>query len=85
LILKTPGVLGEAKFIQIAKSLKLDEKIFRSCLAEERPSAQIKDNINEANTLEITGVPYIYVNDKDFRGQVSFEEIKAVIDSKLKK
>jgi protein-disulfide isomerase len=85
LILNAQGVLGEEQFIQIAKSLKLDEKTFRSCLVEERPSAQIIDNITEANTLEITGVPDIFVNDKEFSGQVSLEELRQVVESRLKK
>jgi protein-disulfide isomerase len=62
----------------------LDLKTFKTCLSEERPSALINDNITEADTLEITGVPFIYVDDKDFFGQVSFEEIKTLVDSRLK-
>jgi len=85
LVVEAKGILGEAQFVEFAQSLKMDVNIFKACLAEERPSAQIKDNITEANTLEITGVPYIYVNDKEFFGQVSFEELKQIVESKLKK
>jgi protein-disulfide isomerase len=85
LILKSQGILGDTQYIEFAKSLKLDEKNFRSCLSEERPSAQIVDNITEANTLEITGVPDIFVNDKEFSGQVSLEELQQVVESRLKK
>jgi len=69
----------------IAKELKLNEKKFKSCLDNNETGALIQDNIQEANALNITGIPYIYVNDKEILGEISVEELKSMIELELKK
>ncbi|MBU0647040.1 DsbA family protein [Patescibacteria group bacterium] len=76
--------LNQDKFIELAKQLDLKEKKFKQCLAEKTPQQQIKNNMLEANALEITGIPFIYVNQQEIMGQISEKELIAIIEAELK-
>ncbi|MEK7557820.1 MAG: thioredoxin domain-containing protein [Patescibacteria group bacterium] len=76
--------LNQDKFIKIAKQLNLKENKFKQCLTERTPQQQIKNNMLEANALEITGIPFIYVNQQEIMGQTSEEELIAIIEAELK-
>lgn len=77
--------LSQTKFIELAQRLNLNEEKFKECLASKETNNYLKQNVNEANALEITGVPFIYVNDQEVMGEVSWEELKDIIESELKK
>jgi predicted DsbA family dithiol-disulfide isomerase len=85
LLFANSKILNDAKFLEIAKAVKLNESAFKECMQGSAADALIKDNMNEANILEITGVPFIYVNNEEMMGQTSFEDMKRIIDNKLKK
>lgn len=70
-------------FIQIAKKLKLNEAEFNNCLQSSRGRQFVNDNIKEANALEITGVPFIYVNDQEIMGEATYDELERVVKIEL--
>ncbi len=77
--------LSQLTFLKIADSLNLDRKDFIRCLDNDNIKQLIKDNIEEANALDITGVPFIYVNDREVMGQVDLEELERIIEVELDK
>jgi protein-disulfide isomerase len=77
--------LGGGKFIELAKNLKLDGGKFEKCLSDGRYKQQIIDNLLEANALEINGVPFVYVNNQEVMGEISFEDLEEMIEGELMK
>ena len=63
----------------------LDVNLFRQCLQEVNGLADnlINKNWQEADALGISATPYIYVNNRDFLGKLTWEELKTVIDYEL--
>lgn len=76
--------LKREAFNELAEELGLNLKNFKSCLNSDRPKKLIMENIKEADSLEITGVPFIYVNDKEVMGQISLEELEEIVEDELK-
>lgn len=77
--------LNHETFIEIAKILKLDIKEFSACLLSDEPKDLIEDNIAEANALDISGIPFVYINDQEIMGQVDYEDLKNIIELELEK
>lgn len=75
--------LNKDKFIELAKSFNLNIDKFEKCLSGFKYQREIKDNITEANALDIPGVPFIYVNDQEVLGELSFEELEKMIEAEL--
>ncbi len=71
--------LSQELFLQGAKKLGLNLVEFKECLKERKVDKQILENIEEANALNIIGVPFLYVNDKEFLGLVNETELEKVI------
>lgn len=72
-------------FIDLAQTIKLNLEDFRVCLQSNEVDQDILDNIEEAEDLGVVGIPYIYINDKDFLGDINEEELGALIESELEK
>jgi len=69
-----------------ARQLSLDEKKFNNCMALDNKNKQkIKNNLEEGSALGITGIPYLYINGEELIGETSYEELKSIIENKLKK
>lgn len=74
----------EEVFAEIAKNIDLNSSTFSECLEEERVDGAIMDNIKEADALGISGIPFIYVNDQEVMGEISYEELKRMVDIELR-
>lgn len=85
LLFKNRNKLSDKTFYSIANQLKLDNGQFDSCFQGLKTKQYIDDNILEANALEISGVPFIYVNDQEMIGAVSFEDLDRMIKRELSK
>ena len=75
--------LTKDTFLKVADMLKLDKSDFEKCLGSDAPEKQINDNIEEANALDITGIPFVYINDQEIMGEVKMETLKKIIDIEL--
>ena len=75
--------ISETEILAAAKKINLNQNRFKDCLAAESTKQLIRDNIEEANTLNINGVPFIFVNDFEFMGETSYEELKTAVESIL--
>jgi len=71
--------------IKVAEDLDLNTNKFKECL--EGPEAQrlVDDNIEEANALNINGVPFIYINDQEIMGEMNFEDLEKIVEIEIKK
>lgn len=72
-------------FVEIAEDVDLNSSVFNKCLEERRVDGSIMDNIKEANALGISGIPFIYVNDQEVMGEISYEELKRLVEIELGK
>jgi predicted DsbA family dithiol-disulfide isomerase len=68
-----------ADLLSIAQLLGIDQNEFENCLEKESSKNAIYDNIVEANALEITGIPYMYINGRGFMGGMDYEELKTTV------
>lgn len=75
------------RFSALAAGLGMDQARFERCLSDNdgRNRNKIMNDILEADALDITGVPFIYVNDQELMGQTSLQELKDLIDKELTK
>ncbi len=70
-------------FSDIAKSLSMDMDSFEECLSEKGGRTRVRDNILEANALQIKGVPFVYVNSQEIMGEINIEDLERIIDIEL--
>ena len=62
----------------------LDMAAFRQCLNRDQTAeAMVDNNLKEADALGVSGTPYIYVNQRDFLGQISWEDLQNAIEAEL--
>ena len=72
-------------FISLAEKLNLNQDTFRSCLQGNQMIRRVQDNISEADGLQISGIPFIYVNDQEVFGQINQKDLENIINTELKK
>ncbi len=77
--------LSVGDFSGLASRLGLGQKQFDSCLNDGAAKRLISDNIEEANVLNINGVPFIFVNGQELMGQISLSELKQAVEAELTK
>lgn len=77
--------LNNDTFLEIADILKLDRQKFEKCLNGEEPKKLINRNIEEADALNIIGIPFMYINDKDILGEIDFETLDEMVAYELNK
>ncbi len=75
--------LNQETYLKIADILKLDKNRFITCLESDRPRALIKDNIDEANALDIGGIPFVYINDQQIMGEFNYEDLERIVKIEL--
>jgi predicted DsbA family dithiol-disulfide isomerase len=76
--------LDKSVFIDLAKELDLDTKDFQKCLDSENAKKLVYENVLEANALNINGIPFVYINDKEVLGQSTSEDLIKLIRAELK-
>lgn len=75
--------LTEENFLQIADDIKINHTKFLECLNGLAAQKKVKDNIKEADALEITGVPFMYVNKQEVMGEISLEGLDRIVQVEL--
>lgn len=80
-------ILEEDLYYEIADTLGLNLNNFEECFEEGsgRVTELINDNIKEADALDISGVPFIYINDQEIMGQIDQKDLERIIEIELKK
>ena len=85
LLYQNSNNLTRLKFLNFADQLDLNRAKFVRCLDNDNIKQLIKNNIKEANALNIKGVPCIYVNDQEVMEEISFEELRRIVEIELNK
>ena len=85
LLFQSVDELSQNKFLSLADELNLDKDKFSVCLKTNKVDNLINDNIEEANALGINGIPFIYINDREILGEISFTEIEQLIKIELER
>jgi protein-disulfide isomerase len=73
------GNITDNSISSIAKELAINEEKFKACLKDDKQKTIIEDNIFEADALQISGLPTIFINGKEFMGQMTEEELKEAV------
>jgi protein-disulfide isomerase len=68
---------------KIASQIGLDLPRFKTCYNNSTATA-IEKNWQEADALGISGTPYIYVNQRDFLGELSWNDLEMIIQTEGK-
>jgi protein-disulfide isomerase len=66
-----------------ARTLKLDTDRFDSCLDNGTEADAVKDDLQEAKSLGLTGTPSFFVNGHFFSGVVDYAALKDIINQQL--
>lgn len=77
--------LGRELFMALAEKLNLKKGLFSGCLEDKEVTQLVKDNILEAEALDIKGVPFIFVNNQEIMGEATSEDLKKIIEIELNK
>ncbi len=79
------GAFAKPKLKSFAQTLGLDTSRFNSCLDSDKYAAAIGAETQYGNTIGVTGTPASFVNGILVSGAVPYSDLKAAIDSALKK
>ncbi|MDP3042970.1 MAG: thioredoxin domain-containing protein [bacterium] len=85
LLFQNSNGLNSKILFELARKLNLNINQFNYCLSGSEAEQLIKDNIEEADALGISGVPFIYVNDREVMGEITFEELRRIVEIELGK
>lgn len=69
----------------IAEQQDLDIKDFNQCFVNDETQNAVIANVLEADALDISGIPFIYVNDQQVMGTIDETELSRLVDIELKK
>ncbi|HNW56099.1 MAG TPA: thioredoxin domain-containing protein, partial [bacterium] len=85
-IIVNQGVKNSSDIEKIASQAGLDMVAFKECYKQSSSSASlaIEKNWQEATALGISGTPYVYVNQRDFLGGLTWEDLEATIEAENK-
>lgn len=75
--------LGESVYKNVAKNLGLNINSFDECIVSDKYDQKIKDQIQTGAAAGVKGTPGSFVNGELVSGAVPYENLKAIIDSKL--
>lgn len=82
-LLEQTSMVGFISPATIAQSLGLDSAAMELCLTSERARALVTRGFQEAQALELPGVPFFFLNSQPFSGS-SFAEFQTAIEAILR-
>jgi protein-disulfide isomerase len=71
------------KLKEHAAKLKLDTKAFDQCLDTGAQEKAVEGTIGEGQTLQLQGTPSFFVNGRFFAGNLSYEQLRDVVEEEL--
>ncbi len=73
-----------ADLLKLAYGIGLDSSTLNSCLASERITTKIQEDIKSANMSGVQGTPSFLINGELISGAQPFSKIQEIIESKLR-
>ena len=83
LLFANPNKLNREGLAEQARSLKLDEKQFDSCLAGGKYKAQIEQDLQLGLRAGLTGTPGFFINGSMLSGNLPQEAFEKAIEAEL--
>lgn len=77
------GELDDARLVELAASLKLDQPRFTACLQSAAPKRAVEANLQEAMELGLPGAPSLFINGHRFEGVPTYENVVNRIKEQL--
>lgn len=77
------GELDDARLIELAASLKLDQPRFTACLQSAAPKRIVEANLQEAMELDLPGAPSLFINGRRLEGMPTYENVVKRIKEQL--
>ena len=85
LLFEDPGKFNRDSFLQLARSLKLDENKFDSCQSSGKYRAQVERDLQDGLRAGVMGTPGIFINGTLLAGAQPQEIFERVIESEFEK
>ena len=76
-------ISNDEDLVKIAYDLGLKANKFEKCLENPEAKKLVDDNIEEANALDINGVPFIYVNSQEIMGEINYEDLEKIVEIEI--
>src|SRR3989441_13056648 len=83
LLFANPNKLNREGLVEQARSLKLDEKQFDSCLSSGRHKAQIEQDLQLGLKAGLTGTPGFFINGSMLSGNLPLDAFEKTIEAEL--
>jgi protein-disulfide isomerase len=77
------GDLSDAKLLELAASLGLDQQRFQACLQSDRPHEIVAAGLREATDLALPGAPGVFLNGRRIEGPLTYEVLGKRINAAL--
>lgn len=77
------GELDDAKLVELAAGLKLDQPRFTACLQSAAPKHVVEANLREATELGLPGAPSLFINGHRFEGPPTYGNVVKRIKEQL--
>lgn len=85
LLLQNTRFLNRARLSDLAQEIGLDMDKFDQCVDTGETASLIQENIDQAAKLEISGMPYFFINDQEISGTISYSDFKNMVELELEK
>jgi protein-disulfide isomerase len=69
------GDLSDARLVELAGALKLDQPRFVACLQSAGPKQAVEANFREATELGLPGTPIVFINGRRLEGTPTYENL----------
>lgn len=77
-LFKNQEWLSDETILKIAQGLGVQQ--FELCFKSEKALAVVKKDIAEGQKLSLQGTPSIFINGREYQGQLKLEDLQAVVD-----
>ena len=78
------GDLDDAKLLELASSLGLDQQRFNACMHSTPPRQAVEANLREAMELGLPGAPSVFLNGRRIEGPLTHENLVNRIKEQLR-
>lgn len=84
-LFRTTNRIDDRLVLRLAKRAGLNEEEFKKCLSSPETELKLKNDIETARRIYITGTPSVYINDRNVTLWRSPDILRAIVKKELKK
>lgn len=76
--------LSQDTVIKLAQSIQLDINEFRNCVNTEKFTPEIRNDIEDGQTLGVKGTPTFFINGQKIEGDIPLNKLEEIINTIIK-